>query len=72
MALLAGDIILLWRIHFGTFTTETWFPKYFEYTLWNSCVGTLEDFSGEGLCLYRIRFDSLDHINATMKKPFSK
>ena len=30
--LLAGDIILLWRIHFGTFTTETWFPKYFEYT----------------------------------------
>lgn len=21
--LLAGDIILLWRIHFGTFTTET-------------------------------------------------
>ena len=30
--LLAGDIILLWRINFGTFTTETWFPKYFEYT----------------------------------------
>jgi len=30
--LLAGDIILLWRIQFGTFTTETWFPKYFEYT----------------------------------------
>lgn len=22
---LAGDIILLWRIQFGTFTTETWF-----------------------------------------------
>ena len=31
-SLLAGDIILLWRISFGTFTTETWFPKYFEYT----------------------------------------
>ncbi len=30
--LLAGDIILLWRIAFGTFTNETWFPKYFEYT----------------------------------------
>ena len=30
--LLAGDIILLWRIQFGTFITETWFPKYFEYT----------------------------------------
>jgi len=23
--LLTGDIILLWRIQFGTFTTETWF-----------------------------------------------
>ena len=23
--LLADDIILLWRIQFGTFTTETWF-----------------------------------------------
>ena len=22
--LLAGDIILLWRINFGTFTTESW------------------------------------------------
>jgi len=30
--LLAGDIILLWRINFGTFTNETWYPKYFEYT----------------------------------------
>lgn len=30
--LLAGDIILLWRIHFGTFTTEIWFLKYFKYT----------------------------------------
>ena len=30
--LLAGDIMLLWRIQFGTFTTETWFTKYFEYT----------------------------------------
>ena len=23
--LLAGDIILLWIVNFGTFTTETWF-----------------------------------------------
>ena len=28
----AGDIILLWRISFDTFTTQSWFPKYFEYT----------------------------------------
>lgn len=28
---LPGDIIMLWRIHFGTFTTETVIPQYFEY-----------------------------------------
>ncbi|WP_413042162.1 hypothetical protein [Rothia dentocariosa] len=28
----AGDIILLWRVGFDTFTTQSWFPKYFEYT----------------------------------------
>jgi len=28
----AGDIILLWRISFSTFTTQSWFPKYFEHT----------------------------------------
>lgn len=29
--LLPGDVVLLWRIHFGNFTTETWIPEYFEY-----------------------------------------
>ena len=29
----ASDIILLWRVGFDTFTTQSWFPKYFEYTL---------------------------------------
>lgn len=28
----ASDIILLWRVGFDTFTTQSWFPKYFEYT----------------------------------------
>ena len=27
--LLPGDIILLWRINFGTFTNESHFHKYF-------------------------------------------
>ena len=27
--LLPGDMILLWRINFGTFTNESVFPKYF-------------------------------------------
>lgn len=29
--LLAGVIILLWRIIFGIFTNKSWFLKYFEY-----------------------------------------
>src|SRR5690625_1250243 len=28
--ILPGHLILLWRIQFGTFTTESVFPKYFE------------------------------------------
>ena len=27
----AGDIILLWRVGFDTFTTQSWFPKYLEH-----------------------------------------
>lgn len=29
--LLPGHIIMLWRVHFGTFTTDSSFPRYFEY-----------------------------------------
>lgn len=29
--ILPGDLIMLWRIHFGNFTNETWIPEYFEY-----------------------------------------
>jgi hypothetical protein len=29
--ILPGHIIMLWRIHFGNFTNETWIPEYFEY-----------------------------------------
>ena len=30
--LLPGDVILLWRINFGTFRTDSVFPKYFRET----------------------------------------
>ena len=46
--LLAGDIILLWRIGFGTFTTETWFPKYFEYTYGINAPENLKKLEDEG------------------------
>lgn len=70
--LLPEAIILLWRIQFGTFTTESVFPKYFEYSYGIDAP--------ERLCLLIERdfaevlsaFDSLKHVNATAKKNLLK
>ncbi len=70
--LLAGDIILLWRIQFGTFTTETWFPKYFEYTYGIDAPKHLKTLVEKGYAVIETAFDSLDHLNATMKKNILK
>ena len=70
--LLAGDIILLWQIHFGTFTTETWFPKYFEYSYGIHASEHLKALVEKGYTFIESAFDSLDHINATMKKAILK
>ena len=70
--LLAGDIILLWRINFGTFTTETWFPKYFEYTYGSDVPKHLEALVEKGYALVETAFDSLDHLNSTLKKNILK
>lgn len=29
--ILPGHIVMLWRVHFGTFTTDSFFPRYLEY-----------------------------------------
>ena len=70
--LLAGAIILLWRINFGTFTTETWFPKYFEYTYGIDAPKHLKTLVEKGYAVIETAFDSLDHLNATMKKSILK
>lgn len=70
--LLAGDIILLWRINFGTFTTETWFPKYFEYTYGIDEPRHLKTLVEKGYAGIETAFESLDHLNATMKKNILK
>ena len=70
--LLAGDIILLWRINFGTFTTESWFPKYFKYTYGIDAPKHLEALVEKGYALVETAFDSLDHLNSTMKKNILK
>lgn len=70
--LLAGDIILLWRINFGTFTTESVFPKYFEYTYGINGPERLKKLVEEGYTYLESAFDSLDHINASIKKAILK
>lgn len=70
--LVAGDIILLWRINFGTFTTETWFPKYFEYTYGIHAPEHLKALVDKDYAYIESAFGSLDHINATMEKAILK
>ena len=70
--LLAGDIILLWRINFGTFTNETWYPKYFEYTYGIDGPSHLTQLLENGYAYEESAFDSLDHLNSSQKKAILK
>lgn len=66
--LLAGDIILLWRIAFGTFTNETGFPKYFEYTYGIDAARHLQELIEKGYAYEETPRASLDHLNSSQKK----
>ena len=70
--LLAGDIILLWRINFGTFTNETWYPKYFEYTYGIDGPSHLTQLLENGYVYEESAFSSLDHLNSSQKKAILK
>lgn len=70
--LLAGDIILLWRISLDTFTTDTWMPKYFEYDYGINAHQSLEDLLEEGYAEVESTYDSMDHITATLLKKLLK
>ncbi|MBF0846853.1 hypothetical protein IR145_05165, partial [Streptococcus danieliae] len=63
--LIAGDIILLWRVHFGTFTTDTvqsnYFPKYFEYTYGINGEKNLENLLENELVYIKSIMESLKH-----------
>lgn len=44
--ILPGHIVMLWRVHFNTFTTETVIPQYFEYRYGvdsRECLQTLQN-----------------------------
>ena len=60
----AGDIILLWRISFSTFTTQSWFPKYFEHTYGIDAAFDLRMLVEAGLVEIGSAADSLDLVTA--------
>ncbi|KXT75143.1 hypothetical protein STRDD10_00446 [Streptococcus sp. DD10] len=70
--LLAGDIILLWRIQFGTFTTESVYPKYFEYTYGINAEDRLSHLLMNDYVILDSPFESLRHLNTTIKKNILK
>lgn len=60
----AGDIILLWRVGFDTFTTQSWFPQYFEYTYGIDAAFDLRMLVEAGFVEVESAADSLDLVTA--------
>lgn len=70
--LLAGDIILLWRINFGNFTNRSWFPKYFEYIYGINAPYNLRKLVENSYVKVESSKESLKHINLKDKKAILK
>ena len=52
--------------------SKNWFPKYFKYTYSIDAPKNLEIPVEKGYALVETVFDSLDHLNATLKKSILK
>lgn len=70
--ILPGHIILLWRIQFGTYTSETINPKYFEYTYGIDAVKALHELIEAGYVKQLTASESLCYINANQLKQWLK
>lgn len=70
--LLPGHIILLWRISLGTFTSASWFPKYFEYTYGVDGSQALATLIEIGYVIKASAKASLDHVAAPVLKSLLK
>lgn len=75
-SLLPGDIILLWRINFGTFTTESikegMYPKYFEYSYGINAPDNLENLINLGYVILDKVSNSLGHNTIAVLKNLLK
>ncbi|MCW6654997.1 hypothetical protein NHG26_06060 [Aerococcaceae bacterium NML201296] len=70
--ILPGDIILLWRIQFGTYTNETVISKYFEYTYGIDARASLLHLIAQGYVVELSAHDSLDHVTAPFLRKILK
>lgn len=70
--LLAGDIILLWRISHDSFTNETGFHKYFEYDYGINGQTSLLNLIDQGYAYEASALESLDLITAATLKNLLK
>lgn len=70
--LLAGDIILLWRVSLNTFTNQSMFPDYFEYKYGINASESLTKLENSGYIRLCTASESLDSINAIVLKRILK
>lgn len=70
--LLPGHLILLWRIQFGTFTTSSGYPKYFEYDYGINAEQALKEVIEKGYATQLSAMDSLPYLNAAQLKAVLK
>ncbi|API88063.1 hypothetical protein BKP56_01375 [Marinilactibacillus sp. 15R] len=70
--ILPGYLILLWRISFSTFTNESPFPKYFEYTYGINAEQALDELLEKHYVKEMSTFESLTYLNAAQLKDLLK
>ncbi len=66
--ILPGDLILLWRIGFNNFTTESIFPEYFEYRYGVDASKSIELLQQLGMIRLGTAIETLDVISVPVLK----
>lgn len=69
---LPGDIIVLWRVQFGTLTNESIMPQYFEYNYGIDAYQALADLIAKGHVRVQNSYENLELHPATALKAILK
>lgn len=70
--LFPGDIVMLWRIHFGNFTTDSTIPEYFEYRYGINSDESIERLIDGKFIEIGSAKESVDLLNMTVLKRILK